>query len=43
MCDHCRCRDFPPIAELSAEMLGVDDEAWTLLAGTARFLDVTTP
>ena len=30
MCDHCGCRDFPPIAELSADHETILELAWTL-------------
>lgn len=30
MCDHCSCRDHPPIAELTAEHEAILDLAWTL-------------
>ena len=30
MCDHCGCRAFPPIAELTADHETILDLAWTL-------------
>lgn len=30
MCDHCGCRAFPPVAELTAEHETILDLAWTL-------------
>lgn len=30
MCDHCGCREFPPIAELTAEHEEILDLAWSV-------------
>lgn len=34
MCDHCGCREFPPIAELTAEHVEILDRAWALAETT---------
>ena len=42
MCDHCGCRAFPPIAELTAEHVEILAMAWEL-AETARTGHPATP
>jgi hemerythrin-like domain-containing protein len=42
MCDHCGCRAFPPVAELTAEHETILDLAWTL-AETSRVTGHAAP
>ncbi len=39
MCDHCGCRDFAPIAELTEEHVRILEMAWTLAEATLAGAD----